>query len=171
MEVHQDSIYCKKNKNKDSQSNVIEGESRPGIGLTLMDINIASSAESYFLMASAPMTGCDEWKYEGEKAEDCRDSDNHVKHGRRCIVKRMWWCTVQPGRGITLLVAEQLGVGLVARRRGEHRHHHPGHVTKRADIIIRAQNRSMAHITPGNGTVKNKHPSPYLEMPRSRAIE
>lgn len=69
MEVHEHSVYCK--KTKDLQSDVIEGESRTGVGLTPMDINIASSAVSYFLMASAPMTSCNEWKYKGEKAEDC----------------------------------------------------------------------------------------------------
>lgn len=53
------------------QSNLIVGESRIGEGLTLMDIDIASGTVSYFLMAPAPMTGCNEWKYEGEKAEEC----------------------------------------------------------------------------------------------------
>lgn len=68
-------------KIKDLQSNIIEGESGTGIGLTLMDINIASSTMSYFLMAPAPMIGCNEWKYEGEKTKDCRDPEGHVGQG------------------------------------------------------------------------------------------
>lgn len=76
-------------KTKDLQSDVIEGESCTGEGLTFMDINIASSTVSYFLMASTPMAGCNEWKYECEKAEDCRDPENHAEQDRRYIVKRV----------------------------------------------------------------------------------
>jgi len=54
-----------------------------------MNINIASSTVSYFLMALAPMTGCNEWKYDGEKTKDCRDPGCHAGQGCGFIVKRV----------------------------------------------------------------------------------
>ena len=74
-----------------------------------MDVNIASSTMSYFLMAPTPMIGRNEWKYEGEKAKDSRDPGCHIGQGCSLSSNECSGAQCSPRGGIILSVDEQAG--------------------------------------------------------------